>query len=94
MPLTPSQSVVSVSAASSTTLANRGDHVLGIVNIGTGDANLNFGAAATANSGWPLDAAANAGRGGGGIWFDGGAIMDKTITAYSTAGTNIVVLFG
>lgn len=89
---------VTVPANTATTLiaGNSFRKYLAIMNIGTGRANLAFGADQTpvANQGWPLAASATLGDMGGGIFFEANTVTHQRVSAISAAGTTIVVLEG
>lgn len=88
------QTVVTLSAGVDTALNNTGGQYLTIQNIGTSRATLNFGAAAVADNGLALSAAATAGDQGGVITFETCCIPGNALRAISTVGTTLVVLEG
>jgi hypothetical protein len=67
---------------------------LALINIDVGDANLGFGTAAVVDAGWPLNAAAAAGRQGGSQSFAGSGVPTNDVHGISASGTTIVVLKG
>lgn len=88
-------STVAVTATSAQKLAaNANRRYLMVENIGTGDATLNFGAAAVIGQGKPLNAADASGRQGGSFAMEGSAVTTQAINAVSTAGTTLMILEG
>jgi hypothetical protein len=85
---------IALPANTSTKIANAGDRLFAIINSGTGHANLNFGAAAVVDQGFPCDAASATGRLGTGITWDSPVTTTVDIFAISAAGTSMVVLKG
>jgi hypothetical protein len=86
-PVTLTQSVVPVTATDTTLIAaNTARKYLALANIGTGLVTLNFGAAATAGSGFPLAAAAVAGGQGGALIFEASAVTQQAIHAICAGG--------
>lgn len=89
------QSVVAVTAVSGQKLAaNPNRRYLLVENIGTGDATLNFGAAAILGQGKPLNGADANGRQGGAFGMEGTGVSVQAVHAVSALGTTLVILEG
>lgn len=90
------QTTVTLPAGVSTLLAARvlERSFLGLLVIGTGRVNLNFNAAAVADSGWAMSAAAIAGDQGGGLTLEGDVAPGDAVYGISAAGSTVVVLEG
>ena len=76
--------------------ANPARAYLALCNIGAGNCNLGFDAATppALDAGWPLDAAAAAGRKGGSYIFETELVPNGAVSGFSAAGTKIAVVEG
>lgn len=90
------QTIVTLPANVSTRIAasTLDRNFFGVQVIGMGNVNINFGAAAVVDSGWSMDAAAAAGRQGGGLTMEGLLGPFGDVFAISAAGSTVVVLEG
>lgn len=85
---------VTLPAATSTKIWDKGDSIRGVVNIGTGLATMANLSPAVAGTGWPLAAANGAGDQGGGFTWDPPIVAGSDMYAISTAGTTLCVMGG
>jgi hypothetical protein len=90
------QTVQTLTAATDAALTGTGGGIrmLCIQNTGTGLVTLAFGGAATAGSGYALNAAAGAGQGGGAICWNSNSVPRDVVHAISAAGSVVVTLVG
>ena len=96
MAVAVTQTVQTLGADTDVTLTGTGGplRMLCVMNIGTGLVNLAFDAAATAGTGWALNAAGGAGQAGGSICWNSGVVPSNVVHARSLAGSTVVTLVG